>query len=68
LGAETDGLKVELTRSARADFKAAGAPLESLEGRLVRLRGVARRTRDGTSIALDHPEQLERLQDPGGVR
>jgi hypothetical protein len=67
-GAARDGLEVELTRNARADFAAGGLPVESLEGRLVRLRGVARATRDGTAIAVDHPEQLELLRAPGGVR
>jgi hypothetical protein len=66
LGAPQDGLEVELTSRARTDLAAAGVPLEVLEGRLGRLRGVARATRDGTSIAVDHPEQLELLQDRGG--
>jgi endonuclease YncB( thermonuclease family) len=68
VGAERDGLQVGLTRRARADLAAAGVPIEAAEGRLVRLRGVARPTGTGHRIELDHPEQLEVLRSARGVK
>jgi hypothetical protein len=68
LGAPQDGLTVELTRRARADLATAGLGLDALQGRLVRLRGVARPSGSGSRITMDHPEQLERLHGPGGVK
>lgn len=51
-------VSAEIPRAALRDFRAAGYDPLGLEGRLIRVRGAVR----GLRIAIDHPEQVERLR------
>lgn len=51
---------------AGQDFTAAGRPLDALEGKLIRVRGVARPVRGGLELPVTHPEQIEVLQPGAG--
>ena len=55
------GLSVHVPRSAVDDFDLANRNLPSLQGRLIRVRGMVR---DGRTLWLDHPEALEVLKEP----
>ena len=59
-----DDLSVQIPDSALDTFAAAGRDPETLEGRLVRVRGRLQPTRNGPLITLDHPEALEVLSEP----
>jgi len=52
------GVSAEIPRAALRDFRAAGLDPADLQGRLVRVRGAIH----GLRLALDHPEQIERLK------
>jgi len=57
------GFSVRIPRRALRDFGAAGLPLESLRGRLVRVRGAVGASRFGPVMQVDHPEQIELLRE-----
>lgn len=59
------GFSVEIPRRALPDFEAAGLEVETLRGRLIRVRGYVRPTRFGPTMHVDHPEQIERLRQSG---
>lgn len=67
-GAARGDLAAEIPRAALAEFQAAGREPAAMQGRLLRLRGVARPTRWGPTIHLDHPEQLEPLREARPAR
>jgi endonuclease YncB( thermonuclease family) len=55
------GFVAAVNDRAMKDFAAAGMPPEKLRGRLVRVRGLVR---SGPEMRLDHPEQVEVLDEP----
>lgn len=61
LGARRD-VRLAIPLRTAADLEAAGNPVSGWSGRVIRVRGVARRILGGTSIRIDHPEQVERLR------
>lgn len=58
------GFSAEVQVSDKPGFAAAGLPLDRLQGRLVRVRGVIRQTSFGPRLTLSHPEQVEALREP----
>lgn len=56
---------VTMTAAIAADIEAEGGSLDSLEGRLVRIRGWIEEW-DGATITVDHAEQIEILDEDGG--
>jgi endonuclease YncB( thermonuclease family) len=58
------GLQLRVSRNALAEMSAAGAPLDRLPGRSLRVRGRVSRGAGGWSLAVDHPEQIEPLHEP----
>jgi endonuclease YncB( thermonuclease family) len=59
------GFAVEIPRQAWDDLAVAGAAPASLTGKLIRVRGGVRTSRGRPMMWVDHPEQVERLVDPG---
>lgn len=57
---------VTMTAAVAADIEAAGGPLDGLEGRSVRIRGWIEEW-NGATIAVDHAEQIEILDEDGGA-
>ena len=55
-------LRADVSRSAQAQFVAGGMTPQALKGKLIRLRGEVRPVAGGALMALDHPEQVERLR------
>ena len=53
----------EIAAAASREFALAETDPLKLEGKLVRIRGPVRPTGAGPRMRLDHPEQVERLQD-----
>jgi hypothetical protein len=58
------GLDAEIADKALADFDTAGKAPQQLIGKLVRLRGPIRWGPGGLALRLDHPEQVELLNQP----
>ena len=58
-----NGFSAVVTERARRDFTSAGLVLDKLSGRLVRIRGIVRSSGDGPEMTLDHPEQVEMLDE-----
>jgi endonuclease YncB( thermonuclease family) len=63
VGFSAPGLSLAVTRTAALDLRAAGMSVESLGGRLLRVRGVARPAFGGFVLKIDHPEQVELLTE-----
>lgn len=55
-------LRADVSRSAQAQLAAGGMTPQALKGKLIRLRGEVRPGAGGALMALDHPEQVERLR------
>ncbi len=55
-------VRADIAPSAQAQFAAAGVTAQSLTGKLIRVRGELRPGGGGALMALDHPEQIERLR------
>lgn len=55
----------EIDEAAEGDFAAAGFPVDTLEGKLVRLRGWVEQ-HDGPMVRISHPEQIEVLDEGDG--
>ena len=53
----------EIPWDARREFRLAETDPLALEGKLVRIRGSVKPTRNGPRMRLDHPEQVEQLND-----
>ncbi len=53
----------EIDAKALADFRTVGDGPETLNGKLVRVRGPIRYGADGPVMKLDHPEQVELLKE-----
>jgi endonuclease YncB( thermonuclease family) len=56
-------VEAEVPRTAEDAFIAAGAPIETLAGKLVRVRGVLHPGSGEAMMQLDHPEQIELLRE-----
>jgi endonuclease YncB( thermonuclease family) len=59
-----DGLTAEIPPGARDDLAVAGVDPAGLTGRLIRVRGAVRAFQGRPVITVDHPEQVERLDEP----
>jgi micrococcal nuclease len=57
------GFSSETPLQALPGFQSAGLDLRALQGRVVRIRGTVRATSFGPRLTLDHPEQVERIQE-----
>jgi len=55
----------EIDAAAEGDFAAAGFPVETLEGKMVRLRGWVEQ-HNGPMVRISHPEQIEVLDEGDG--
>lgn len=60
------GVSVHIPTAALRDFRSAGIEPESLEGKLIRARGVLAWSEGAPVLTLDHPEAIEMLADSGG--
>ncbi len=56
-------VEAEVPRQAASAFTASGLPLADLPGKLVRVRGLLRPGSGEALMRLDHPEQIEVLQE-----
>jgi endonuclease YncB( thermonuclease family) len=55
-------LRADIAPSAQTQFAAVGLTPQTLKGKLIRVRGEVRPGAGGALMALDHPEQVERLR------
>ena len=63
LAAGPAGIEAEVPRGAEGAFAGAGINLQDLPGKLVRIRGLMRPGSGEGLLTLDHPEQIEVLQE-----